>query len=155
MIRKKEQEITDLTKEIDDLELQLAEARSYLKALRDMEKVLPKGQDSELADKELRPDTDLARARDLIRKAGQPLHISKILEGLGKEVNRINKASLSGSLSTYVRNQTIFTRPKPNTFGLLEFEAKISNSSPKSEQTGPDEDKNLNDGGLSDEDIPF
>jgi hypothetical protein len=70
----------------------------------------------------LRAGSQLAAARDAIRVAGHPLHISDLLTAIGKEPTKANKLSLSGSLGDYVRKQLVFTRPKPNTFGLKEME---------------------------------
>lgn len=77
--------------------------------------------------RELRYGTAVAKARDLIKSAGHPLHITDILKGLGKPVDTKSKLSLSGSLAGYVREGQIFNRPAPNTFGLIEF--PISNGS--------------------------
>jgi hypothetical protein len=33
----------------------------------------------------------------------------------------MNRSALSGSIAAYVRKGEIFTRPAPNTFGLLEL----------------------------------
>jgi hypothetical protein len=63
----------------------------------------------------------VARARDAILKEGSPVHIDVLLERLGKPVTRDTKASLTSSLSAYVRREEIFTRPAPNTFGLIEL----------------------------------
>jgi hypothetical protein len=38
-----------------------------------------------------------------------------------KPIAKNSKTSLSGSLASYVREHKIFTRPAPNTFGLVEF----------------------------------
>ena len=40
---------------------------------------------------------------------------------MGKKVTRDTKASLAGSLAAYVRKGEIFTRPAPNTYGLVEL----------------------------------
>ena len=61
------------------------------------------------------------QAREYLLKAGKPMHLSKIVEGIGKEPSKENRLSLGGSLSGYVRKGQIFTRPAPNTFGLVEF----------------------------------
>lgn len=105
--------------DISELERQLGEARAYLLALLDTAKWLPKSGDKEVT---LRPGSDLARARDFIKVHGRPQHVADILKGLGKEVNKANKISLSGSLGGYARKGVIFTKPAPNTFGLIEFE---------------------------------
>jgi len=64
----------------------------------------------------------LSQARDAIRKAGKPLHITQILVAIGRANTKQTRLALSGSLATYVRRDEIFTRPEPNTFGLLEFD---------------------------------
>lgn len=105
--------------EIVELERQLGESKAYLSALVDTAKWLPKSGDKEVT---LRSGSDLAQARDFIKSKGQPAHVADILKGIGKEVNKANKISLSGSLGGYARKGVIFTKPAPNTFGLIEFE---------------------------------
>ena len=68
--------------------------------------------------------TSLRRAKRS-KPSGKPLHISDLLVALGKETDHDNRAALSGSLSAYVRKHEIFTRPAPNTFGLVEFETNL------------------------------
>lgn len=105
--------------EIVELEKQLGEARAYLSALVDTAKWLPKSGEQETA---LRAGTDLAKARDLIKSHGHPMHVADILKAIGKEVNKANRISLSGSLGGYARQGKVFTKPAPNTFGLVELE---------------------------------
>src|SRR3954466_5527470 len=90
-LRKKEQEI-------QSLEQQIRDARVYVQAINDVLKLLPK--DAEQPAKSiLRPGSTVALARETILARGGPVHISEILEALGKEVNRENSASLGGSLA--------------------------------------------------------
>ena len=108
--------------EIMDLEGQLKEARSYRQALEDMLKLLPRdGVNTGSAGQFLRPGSGLAKAREAILKDGQPLHITALLKALGRPLDRINRSGLSGSLAAYVRKGEIFTRPAPNTYGLVEL----------------------------------
>lgn len=108
--------------EINDLELQIEKARSYIQALQDSLRFLPKsGDDTSVT---LRPGTALAKARDVLRDAGRPLHITEILMALNEPTDKKHRLSLSGSLSSYVRSAQIFTRPAPNTFGLMEMEKR-------------------------------
>jgi|SRR5579862_7963205 len=104
--------------EIRELELQIDKANAYVQALQDSMRFLPRdnGQD----DSALRPGTALAAARDILQASTQPMHITDILKAMNKPTDKKNRLSLSGSLSTYVRNGQIFTRPAPNTFGLLD-----------------------------------
>lgn len=126
--RELERRIDKKQQEIDGLRQQLNTAEAYLSALQDTLKLLPKEGDREAT---LRPGTDLAKARDFIKAQGRPQHVTDILKGIGREVNKSNKISLSGSLGSYVRKGSIFTKPAPNTFGLIDFgngsESKIEN----------------------------
>lgn len=113
--------------EIAMLESQLSQARSYLLALEDSMKLLSRVGDNGNAEAALRPGTDLDKAREFLRDAGKAMHVSKIILGIGKELNKANRVSVSGSLGNYVRKGLIFTRPAPNTFGLVEFEGNDGN----------------------------
>lgn len=108
--------------EIQALERKLEVARVYVQALndvlREIDKATGDGDEHETA---LRRGSSVARAREAILAAGAPVHIDDLLARLGKEVTRETKASLTGSLAAYVRREEIFTRPAPNTFGLIEL----------------------------------
>ncbi len=117
--RELERRIEKKRQEIVVLKQQLGNAETYVEALLDTLKLLPKEGDKEVV---LRPGTDLAKARDFIKAHGRPQHVTDILKGIGKEVNKANKISLSGSLSGYVRKGILFTKPSPNTFSLIEME---------------------------------
>ena len=121
--------------EISEFEVKIKEANSYVQALEDMLKMLPReGVNAGAAAQYLRPNSGLAKAREAILKRGQPLHIIELLKALGRPVDRANKAGLSGSLAAYVRKGEIFTRPAPNTYGLIELgangEQRVTNGPP-------------------------
>ena len=110
--------------EIDGLEDKLRAAKVYMAALRDVLRDVDKRQrldEDDGADAKLRAGSATAQARDIILGRGAPVHIDDILEAMGKEVTRDAKASLAGSLAAYVRREEIFTRPAPNTYGLVEL----------------------------------
>jgi hypothetical protein len=119
--REIEKRIEKKRQEIVVLKQQLSTAETYLEALLDTAKLLPK--DGDKKETVLRAGSDLAKVRDFIKKVGQPSHVNAILEGIGKDINKSNKISLSGSLGSYVRKGVIFTKPAPNTFGLIELES--------------------------------
>ena len=107
--------------EIQSLEEKLKVARVYVHALQDILKVISKDDDSNSAEATLKPGSSVALTRDLILRKGSPLHINKILNAHGRGVTREARASLTSSLAAYVRRGEIFTRPAPNTFGLVEL----------------------------------
>jgi hypothetical protein len=108
--------------EIKAFEDQIRDAKIYIQALQDVLKLLPKDSEEQPnADAVLRPGSAVARARETILRLGQPTHLNTLIHELGLELTREAKASLSGSLAAYVRRGEIFTRPAPNTFGLVEL----------------------------------
>lgn len=127
--RKLEAKVADQQRKIGELERGLAEARAYLAGLQDSLKLLPQ-EGGSMVTESLREGSDLARVRDLLRKEGKPLHIDELLKRMGKEVSRNSKGGLGGSLGSYVRKGVIFTRPGPNLFGLVEFEAQSQPEEP-------------------------
>ena len=109
--------------EIVDLERQIDMAKAYLQAIQDSIRALPKENttqvNSEDRSPELRSGSVLARTKEVIQKHGQPMHINEILQSVGLENTRKVRVSLIGSLGNYVRKGAVFTRPAPNTFGLI------------------------------------
>lgn len=148
--------------EIRDLEKQLAAAQAYLQALQETIRMLPKeprtGQSPPA--QILRPGSGVAKAREAILKAGKPLHITELLKALGRAVDKNSRVSLSGSLSGYVKRNEIFTRPAPNTFGLIELNHSQMPEDEPPEDFGvlPDDEPETSQGPgaeISDDDVPF
>jgi hypothetical protein len=121
-IERKQLEIQQWQAESRELEMKVREAAAYVSGLEETLKLLPRENPSEAASTALRADSAVAKAREAILKAGKPLHINDILKALGKAVNHDSKASLGGSIGAYARKRQVFTRPAPNTFGLIEFQ---------------------------------
>lgn len=133
-----EKKIEAQEKEIDNLKAEIQRKESFLSGLKEALKLLPR-EDSEVSSQELRPGSDLAKASELLKQAGHPLHISEILKGLGKEVNKNTRASLSGSMGTYARKREIFVKSGPNTFGLVEHRRKEPRGSEPPDDFGIDD----------------
>jgi hypothetical protein len=102
---------------------QARECAIYIGSLQDVLKMLPREAEDgkEIV---LRHGSQVARARDAIRQAGRPLHVSEILMAIGRGNSKANRLAISGSLAGYVRRGEVFTRPEPNTFGLLELDRR-------------------------------
>ncbi len=110
--------------EVLALEEKLKAAKIYLTALRDIMGMFGREgaePDTDSGESKLRPGSSVAQAREIILKHGAPVHLDDLLKELGKEITRGSQASLAGSLAAYVRREEIFTRPAPNTFGLIEL----------------------------------
>ena len=107
--------------EIQQLEEKLKTARVYLHALQDILKSVEREESPTKDEAVLRQGSAVAQVRDIIMGVGQPVHMDNLLDSLGKGSSREAKASLTSSLSAYVRRGEIFSRPAPNTFGLIEL----------------------------------
>lgn len=109
--------------EIQGLEEKLRSAKVYVRALEDIIREIDKGGVLGTAPSigGLRGGSAVAQVREVILERGLPIHIDELLTSLGRNVTRETKASLTSSLSAYVRKSEIFTRPAPNTFGLTEL----------------------------------
>jgi hypothetical protein len=118
-----EKKIEKKREEMRALELALREGGSYIQALVDTLKMLPKEQATG-TEHTLRAGSEIAKARDAIKKAGKPLYIGEILKAIGRPNDKKNRLSLSGSIAHYVRRGDIFSRTAPNTYGLNEFETQ-------------------------------
>lgn len=119
-LREQFQKIIDRKQdEISRLESEIEKAKTYVQAIQDSMRFLPKESTQNAVEQQLRPTSGLARARDAIKAAGKPLHISDILKAIGHQDDKKHRVSLSGSISNYARKGQIFTRTAPNTFGLL------------------------------------
>jgi hypothetical protein len=108
-----------------ELEIRMRETNAYIQALQDSMRLLPK-EDPKLnnisAEVTLRAGSDLARVREVLLKARIPMHVNDILEQMGKTVDQATRVGLVGTLGSYSRKGRVFTRPAPNTYGLLELE---------------------------------
>jgi hypothetical protein len=131
-----EKKIENKRQEIVELEAKLREANAFLQGLQEAMKVLPregKEEDERSPEQILRAGSNVAKARDYLRRVGRPMHITEILKNIGLEVTKKNRVSMSGSLGSYARRGLIFTHTGPNAFGLIEF------SSPHAEEEPPDD----------------
>lgn len=115
MIENAEAFVTDLRKQIELKE-------SYIQGLKDTLRHLPKSPEKSNGAVALRAGSDIAKAREIIIKDGKPMHIAELVKRLGKELTKQNRASLSSYIGSFVRRGEYFTRPAPNTFGVVEFD---------------------------------
>ena len=124
---KVQKEIGKRQEEVRELESQIVKCNAYIQAFQDTLKMIPKDQEPSSTEVTLRHGSLVAKARDVIRSAGKPLHVGEILAAMGKPEGKKNRVGLSGSLSAYVRIGKIFTRRGPNVFGLIELSENGSN----------------------------
>src|SRR4051812_21393151 len=99
--------------EISILEGKVREAEVYAQALEDMLKLLPK-EETESGEVQtetlLREGSNVSRAKEILQKAGHPMHITELLSAMGKPRDKDSRSALAGTLGPYVRRNEIFTR---------------------------------------------
>lgn len=108
--------------EVANLEEKLRTAKIYVAALQDVLKMFQGEEEPADAPGKLRAGSGVAQAREIILVRGEPTHLDELLVAMGKPLTQSAKSSLAGSLAAYVRQNEIFTRTAPNTFGLIELE---------------------------------
>jgi hypothetical protein len=129
--------IEDKKREMSRLQTVINEAKIYIGALEDTLRILPKDPEPGV-DVDLRPGTIIYKAREILSAKGEPMHIADLLKALNKANDNTNRAAVSGSISAYYRKGQIFTRPAPNTFGLVEYPPEPQTAS-RSNGTTPKE----------------
>ncbi|HWG69582.1 MAG TPA: HTH domain-containing protein [Steroidobacteraceae bacterium] len=124
-IKNKEAEVARLEAELQEIQSTIREARSYIQGLRD---ILPKAEKDDTGPDlgDFRPGTMPANVKAILEKEGKPLHINEIVQKLGRENTKQNRLSVVGTLARCVREKMSFTRPAPNTFGLISWKAETS-----------------------------
>lgn len=115
-------EISKENKELDKILAEIAEKQKQADAktihIGGLERALKILNKPAAAQVKLRKGSDVEKVRDLLQSVETTLHIDIILERIGK-TGKGAKASLVGSLSAYANTGKIFTKPAPNTFGLI------------------------------------
>ncbi len=137
--------------EIISLEDKLRSAKIYVQALEDVTKALGVPMEAARSDSVLKSGSAVSQAREAILKAGASLHIADLVVAIGREDTRDSRASVGSALSAYVRRGEIFTRPAPNTFGLVE----LGHVGGAPEEEEPPESFGKEDASDLDDEIPF
>lgn len=125
--QKLERKLKEKQQEIQELEDALHAARAYVQAMQDTLKIVQKEGDvgtieSDVEDQVvLKAGSSVEAAVKVLRENGSAMQIMDLLKAMGREQTPENRASLVSSLASYVRRGTIFTRPAPNTYGLVEW----------------------------------
>jgi len=124
-ISRKDKEIQEVESALEDvkreIETKLVALRAEKKGMMDILKMLP--QDGDEAEcRTIRPNSKAGKSQALLKENGVPMHVGDIIEAIGEEENNTKtRASLAGTLRTYVNRGEVFSLPSPNTFSLLEW----------------------------------
>ena len=138
-ISKKQEEISALEGELAKLRSHITEAHGVITGLEAALQLIPKEpseSDFQQDVASIRSGSDVERAYEFLCARGESTRIEVIVEGIGKENTKKTRQALAGQLSYNYREGRIFTRPAPNTFGLLQW--------PDSEVSANDNTKSTN-----------
>lgn len=110
--------------EVEAMRTALRLEERYLEAMLDAYKILPRsGEDTNGTGRpsNLRSGSNTAKAYEALKRAGHPLHVKDLVEAMGQKITRQSTQSIASSVRAYVVKGEIFTKPAPNTYGLVEF----------------------------------
>jgi hypothetical protein len=128
-IEKKTQQLYELEANKGMLEMEIRETMAVIQAYQEILKITPADVDgADKGEPNLRAGSLPALARAALQKHGSALHVTKLLEAMGKTPTQDNRISLSSSLVTYAKDKKIFTKPEANTFGLREWSVAPENA---------------------------
>jgi hypothetical protein len=118
IVRKMQDKVRREEAAVAEIEAKIVDARARISALEEALRFFPKdGEGSEL-----RPNSEMAKVRDILQEHGKPMSVIEILQALGAEGNENKRNSLRGSLASYARDGRVFRKEDaPETFGLIEF----------------------------------
>jgi len=93
-----------------------------LRGMLDVLKVLPRDESTSGETKKvLRNGSHADKAYKALKKAGEPLYVDQMLTAMKRAVSKKNRITVANVLAQYARKNEIFSRPAPNTFGLIEW----------------------------------
>lgn len=139
-IRAKESEIIDIEEEIRTLFVRKEAAKAYISGLQE---ILPRvqrdesssGGSAESRRTEFRKGSAPEIVRDMLEKAGTPLHVDVMLDRMGKAGDKKAKLALVGTLARYTRQGIAFRKAAPNTYALIGNDPQAQVAPQESERT--------------------
>ena len=115
---RKNREIQELEGNLQELEVKIREAKAYVRGLEESLKHVSSEEINKEPGSSLRPGGSIAHVHDILSQSGNPMYIKDILTEMGRNTDTDSQKALTSQLNNYVRQDRIFSRPVPNTFGL-------------------------------------
>lgn len=120
-IEAKKKELLKIDSQLEEIQQQRGQVQSFIDGMERTIQLLSRDVSHQKPESILRSNSDPAKARAAILKAGKPLHVNEILGNWIKDITTKDRVSLSSSLGAYARKEEIFTKVAPRVFGLLEL----------------------------------
>lgn len=123
-IIKKQQENLHLQSKVDSILSEISENNIHIQVWTEALKILPKDEATPSPIRQrridLRPGSDMDKARQALLAAKKPLHINDLVLAMGRDDTKETRISIASSIQAYVRRDVVFKKTAPNTFGLIE-----------------------------------
>ena len=118
-----ERRIEQERQKVADLQSQVERAEAFIAGLEEAMKLVPPDvvENKRQVRHTPRSKSDVQKAKLQLSAMGHSMHISDILQAIGKEDTKQNRASLSSSLARYARKGKVFRRDGPNEFSLIQL----------------------------------
>jgi len=120
-IARKNKAIQELEDDLQELEVKIREAKAYIRGLEESLRLIPNEETNKEPASSLRPGGSIAKVHDILSQYTKPMYIKDLLTELGRDTDIDSQKALTSQLNNYVRQDRIFSRPAPNTFGLKEW----------------------------------
>ncbi len=123
-IKAKKQEVKTAQAELEELEAELEGARLLLKnsSSRRRRRSSNKRAFSSQPEIPYKLESSVGRAVEVLREAKHPLRIDELIQAIRGHGYEVNKGTLVGNLSRYVKEQKIFFKPERSRYGLVEWQ---------------------------------
>ena len=136
-IKRKTKDLQELESKRLEMDFQIRETHGAISALEEAMKHFPKEEIDGDPARSLRVGGQVHRIYEILKKHGKPMHITEILEKLGKDTDTSTQQATGSQLNSYVRDGRIFSRDTPNTFGLKEWKGSTNNPPTSPEDVQP------------------
>ena len=127
-LKRKTKDLQELESKRLEIDIQISAACGAISALEEVMKHFPKEEIDGDPARSLRAGGQVHRIYTILKKHGKPMHITEILEKLGKDTDNKTQQATGSQLNSYVRQGRIFSRDLPNIFGLREWAASTNDS---------------------------
>jgi hypothetical protein len=107
--------------EVDEMRMKLRMEERYLEAMLDTYKILPRSDSNGSAPNAFRRGSGASKAYEALKRVGHPMHVKELAQAIGLKLDRASTQGLASAIRLYLMKGEIFTKPAPNTYGLVEF----------------------------------
>jgi len=127
-IDKKMAEITERDSQISALQAENDRDNAFIQGVQESIKAIPdellctETKRRQSKSRAVKAGSSSEKALTALRELGKPTHINELAVKMGSSISQEAIKNIASSLRQSANNERIFTRPAPNTFGLIEWD---------------------------------